>query len=93
MQWANRKYYARTFETINSAEFRESSVKLAIGSDKPSAQAAKDLGVNAIRSIIWIAKYSQLKDYTKIVGTDEHLYEELKRLKKENAQLIEDATC
>ncbi len=31
---------------IYSAEFRESSVKLAIGSDKPITQIAKDLGVN-----------------------------------------------
>jgi hypothetical protein len=29
-----------------SAEFRESSVKLAIGSDQPIAQTARDLGIN-----------------------------------------------
>ncbi len=31
---------------IYSAEFRESSVKLAIGSNQPITQTARDLGVN-----------------------------------------------
>ena len=75
---------------IYSAEFRESSVKLAIGSDKPISQTAKDLGVNPNTLHTWINKYSQPKEHNKIVRTDEHLYEELKRLKKENARLIEE---
>lgn len=75
---------------IYSAEFRESSVKLAISSDKPITQTAKDLGVNANTLHTWINKYSQPKEQNKTVRTDEHLYEELKRLKKENARLIEE---
>lgn len=75
---------------IYSAEFRASSVKLAIGSDKPITQIAKDLGVNANTLHTWINKYSQPKEQNKIVRTDEHLYDELKRLKKENARLIEE---
>ncbi|MFZ2170845.1 MAG: transposase [Methylococcaceae bacterium] len=73
-----------------SAEFRESSVKLAIGSDKPITQTAKDLGVNPNTLHTWINKYSQPKALNNTVRTDEHLYEELKRLKKENARLIEE---
>ncbi len=73
-----------------SAEFKESSVKLAIGSDKPITQTAKDLGVNANTLHTWINKYTQPKECSKTVRTDEHLYEELKRLKKENARLIEE---
>jgi transposase len=73
-----------------SAEFRESSVKLALESEKPIAQTARDLGVNANTLHTWINKYSQPKELHKTVRTDEHLYEELKRLKKENARLIEE---
>lgn len=73
-----------------SAEFRESSVKLALESEKPIAQTARDLGVNANTLHTWINKYSQRTEPNKTVRTDEHLYEELKRLKKENARLIEE---
>lgn len=76
---------------IYSAEFRESSVKLAIGSDKPIIQTAKDLGVNPNTLLhTWINKYSQPKEPNKTVRTDEHLYEELQRLKKEIARLTEE---
>ncbi len=75
---------------IYSAEFRESSVKLAIGSDKPITQTAKDLGVNANTLHTWINKYSQPKECSKTARTEEHLYDELKRLKKEVARLIEE---
>ncbi|MDP1663573.1 MAG: transposase [Methylobacter sp.] len=75
---------------IYSAEFRESSVKLAIGSNQPITQTARDLGVNPNTLHTWINKYSQPKEPNKVVRTDEHLYEELKRLKKENARLIEE---
>jgi transposase len=73
-----------------SAEFRKSSVKLALESEKPIAQTARDLGVNANTLHTWINKYSLLKEPHKTIRTDEHLYEELKRLKKENARLIEE---
>ena len=75
---------------VYSAEFRESSVKLAIGSDQPIAQTARDLGINPNTLHTWIIKYSQPKEHNKTVRTDDHLYEELKRLKKENARLIEE---
>lgn len=75
---------------IYSTEFRESSMKLAIGSNKPIAQIAKDLGVNPNTLHTWINKYSPPKEQNKIVRTDEYLYEELKRLKKEVALLIEE---
>lgn len=38
----------------------------------------------------WINKYSRPVDNIKAVRTDEHLYEELKRLKKEIARLTEE---
>ncbi|MDD5581023.1 MAG: hypothetical protein PHY16_17345 [Methylobacter sp.] len=39
---------------VYSAEFRESSVKLAIGSDQPITQTAKDLGINPNRPMVRI---------------------------------------
>ena len=74
---------------VYTAEFRESAVKLANESDKPIAQTARDLGINENTLHTWISKYSRLVENTKAVRTDEHLYEELKRLKKEVAQLTE----
>ena len=76
-----------------SPEFRESAVKLALGSEKPIAQTARDLGINANTLHTWISKYSQptiTQSKEKAVRTDDHLYEELKQLKKENARLIEE---
>jgi transposase len=75
---------------IYTAEFRESAVKLANESDKAIAQIARDIGVNENTLHTWISKYGQPVDNTKAARTDEHLYEELKRLKKEVAQLTEE---
>ncbi|MDO9169120.1 MAG: transposase [Methylobacter sp.] len=45
---------------IYSAEFRASSVKLALDSDLPIAQTAKDLGVNTNTLHTWINKYTPI---------------------------------
>jgi transposase len=63
---------------------------LASESDKSVAQTARDIGVNENTLHTWINKYSRPIDNIKTVRTDEHLYEELKRLKKEVAQLTEE---
>lgn len=73
-----------------TAEFRASAVKLANESDKPISQVAQDLGVNVNTLHTWIGKYSRPKDDNKAVRTDEHLYDELKYLKKEVARLTEE---
>ena len=65
-------------------------MKLAIDSDLPIAQTAKNLGINPNTLHTWINKYSQPKEQNKAVRTDEHLYDELKRLKKEIARLTEE---
>ena len=63
---------------------------MAIESDKPVAQTARAIGVNENTLHTWINKYSRAVDNIKAVRTDEHLYEELKRLKKEVARLTEE---
>lgn len=73
---------------LYSPEFRESTVKLAIKSDQPIAETAREMGVNKNTLHTWIRKYSRP---TQEGGrTDDHLYEELKQLKKENARLKEE---
>ena len=71
------------------AEFKERAVKLAVESDQPIAQTARDLGVNENTLHTWIGKYHRAERQEKVVN-DEHLYEELKRLRKANARLQED---
>lgn len=71
------------------AEFKERAVKLAVESDQPIAQTARDLGVNENTLHTWIGTYHRAERQDK-VGNDEHLYEELKRLRKETARLKEE---
>jgi transposase len=73
-----------------TAEFRASAVQLANDSDKPIIQVAKDLGINVNTLHTWVGKYSRPKESDKAIRTDEHLYDELKRLKKEVARLTEE---
>ena len=72
-----------------TAEFKERAVKLAVESDQAIAQTARDLGVNENTLPTWIGKYHRAEHQEKEVN-DEHVYEELKRLRKENARLKEE---
>ena len=71
------------------AEFKERAVKLAVESDQPIAQTARDLGVNENTLHTWIGKYHRAGRQEQQVQ-DEHLYEEVKRLRKENTRLKEE---
>lgn len=74
-----------------TSEFKESAVKLAIESDQPIAATARDLGVNVNTLHTWISKYSKpKKQQSSSERTDEHLYDELKRLKKELARVTQE---
>jgi transposase len=73
------------------AEFKERAVKLAVASAQPIAQTARDLGVNENPLHTWVGKYHRAERQEQQVQ-DEHLYEELKRLRKENARLKEERT-
>src|SRR5262247_4511992 len=71
------------------AAFKERAVQLAVASEQPIAQTARDLGVNENTLHTWIGKYHRTERQEKEVN-DAHLYEELKRLRKENARLKEE---
>ena len=72
-----------------AAEFKERAVKLAVESDQPIAQTARDLGVNENTLHTWIGKYHRATRQEQEVN-DEHLSEELQRLRTENARLKEE---
>ena len=71
------------------AACKERAVKLAVESEQPIAQTARDLGINENTLHTWIGKYHRIERQEQQVH-DEHLYEELKRLRKENARLKEE---
>jgi len=70
------------------AEFIQSAVKLAIESKQPIAQTARELGIKANTLYGWINRYSKSKE--PLIRTDEHIYDEVKRLKKELSRVIEE---
>src|SRR5262247_2901109 len=71
------------------AEFKERAVKLAVESEQPIAQTARDLGVNENTLHTWMGKYHHVERQEKRVH-DAHVYEELQRLRKANARLKEE---
>ena len=78
----------KTKETY-SAEFRENAVKRANESNN-IAQTARELGIKENTLYNWIHKYTRSVETPKVTRSDEHLYDELKRLKKEVARLTEE---
>ena len=70
-------------------EFRESAVKLALDSDQPTAETAREIGVNENTLHTWISQYSRPASDGN-GRTDEHLHDELKRLKKELARVTQE---
>ncbi len=73
-----------------SSEFKQDAVKLAVESEQSVAQTARDLGVNPNSLYTWISKYHQPESPANKGSGDKHPYEELKRLRRENAQLKEE---
>ncbi|AIF81519.1 transposase IS3/IS911 family protein [endosymbiont of Acanthamoeba sp. UWC8] len=71
-----------------SGEFKESAVKLANESKQSIAQSARELGINVNTLYTWIDKYSKPKDPA--MKTDEHIYDEVKRLKKELVRVTQE---
>ncbi len=73
-----------------TAEFKESAVKLAVESDQSVSKIAEELGVNKNTLHTWISKYHGPQKQRAGQVEDEHLYDELKRLRKENKRLAEE---
>ena len=73
-----------------TSEFKESAVKLAIESDLPISKTAEELGINQNTLHGWIAKYHTPRKQEVGRVEKEHVYDELKGLRKENKRLNEE---
>jgi transposase len=73
-----------------STQFRQDAVKLAVESDQPIAQTARDLGINPNTLYTWVAKHRQHKSPSPAVSGEEQPHDELMRLRRENALLKEE---
>jgi transposase len=54
----------------------------------PISQTAKDLGIKANTLYTWVDKYSKPKEAS--VRTDDHIYDENKKLKKELIRVTQE---
>jgi transposase len=73
-----------------TAEFKESAVKLAVESDQSVTQTARELGINVNTLHTWISHHRRKNPGDTPRVDDEHLYHELKKLRRENARLKEE---
>ena len=72
-------------------EFKKSSAKLAVRNEQSVSRTAKELGVNVMTLHGWIKKYTPAETKgTKPTSVDKTLLDENRRLKKENARLLEE---
>ena len=72
------------------AEFKESAVKLAVESKRPLAQTARELGVSKDTLYGWVRQYHGKPQPAQDALNSEHLYDELKRLRREVSILKEE---
>lgn len=72
-----------------TAEFKENAIKRANESGNV-AETARELGVKPNTLYNWVYQFSQRMTVDQPKRSDEHLYDELKRLKKEVARLTEE---
>jgi len=77
----------RTKQDYNK-EFRQRAVRMAISSDKPTAQIARELGVKVTTLYSWINKKKDSEKSNDEISKAE-LFDELNRLKKELSDVTE----
>ena len=74
-------------------EFKDSSIQLAINSDKSTAKTAVDLDVNEKTLYNWIREYKKANNIASSLQTNtvkESFEDEAKRLRKENKTLKQE---
>lgn len=73
------------------SEFKESAVKLAIESNNPIAQTARELGINVNTIHTWIRQYSKPKNTTNTQEREmNYHFDEVKQLKKELVKVTQE---
>lgn len=71
-----------------NTEFKERAVSMVISSDKSIPEIAKDLGVKVTTLYTWVSKAKSI-DVQSNSQTNEQMFDELKRLKRELAEVKE----
>ncbi len=79
---------AKKIKTEYNTEFKERAVNMVIRSEKSTPQIAKDLGIKVSTLYTWVSK-AKSTDVTNVSQTNEQLFDELKRLKNELAEVKE----
>ncbi len=79
---------SKKLKTKYSTEFRERAINMVIKSDKPASQIGKDLGLNKSTLYSWLNKEKSGK-ITDKNQTNEELFDELRRVKKELTEVKE----
>lgn len=77
-------------KTTYPREFKESAVKLALESSNSIAQTARELGIKENTMYNWMSLYSKQKATNKTDREMNHPFEEIKKLKKELAQVTQE---
>ena len=71
-------------------EFKQSSAKLAIESDKSISETARNLGINPNTLHGWIKKYCTAREKPIATTDTEKLQQELLQLRRENSRLKQE---
>lgn len=71
-----------------SKEFKQSAVKMVVSSEKSTAQIARELGVKTTTLYAWVKREKDNEETNEEV-TKAELFDELKRLKRELADVKE----
>ena len=72
-----------------NAEFRDQAVQQALTGGLSVAETARNIGVNENTLHTWISKYAPTRGLSSESG-QEPMYDELKRLRKENQRLRQE---
>ena len=78
---------SRKKRTPHTTEFKENAVRLALDNSTSVAATARNLGINVSTLHTWINKY---QDDISGIKPPEDVYEQLKRLQKENKRIREE---
>lgn len=70
---------------LYQTEFKESSVKLALDSDKPIPETAEALGIKISTLRSWIKKYSNSSE--EVSSIESHYVDKIRRIEKELVQV------
>ena len=77
-------------QQLYSSEFKESAIKLALEPGKSIAQTAVDLGIKKNTLYTWVHKYANPKKSGVLANNNEHIYDEVKRLKKDLTRVTQE---